>query len=274
MKGDRSKTFLITISAIVILLIYLFPIIWMTATSFRFDQDAWSYPPKVFSKFTLSQYINLFKTRPIGMYFRNSFSVATISVLFSMALGIPAAFALARFKIQRKKDISFWLLSQLMLPPIAAVVPYYLFMKQLGLLQTRTSLILVYSTFNIPFIIWMMTTFFEGLPREIEEAALIDGCSIGKLFWKIVIPLSVNGIASAVLFCVITSWNEFLYALTLAGLDSYTLPVSVMTFWTDKHVYWGQILAIGILQATPIVILGILIQKFIISGLTLGAVKE
>ena len=99
MKGDRSKTFLITISAIVILLIYLFPVIWMVATSFRFDQDAWSYPPKVFSKFTLSQYINLFKTRPIGMYFRNSFSVTTISVLFSMALGIPAAFALALCKV-------------------------------------------------------------------------------------------------------------------------------------------------------------------------------
>ncbi len=274
MRGDRSKACLITTAAVVVLLVYLFPVIWMVTTSFRFDQDAWSYPPKIFSKFTLSQYINLFKTRPISMYFRNSFSVTTLSVLFSMAVGIPAAFSLARFKIRRKKEISFWLLSQLMLPPIAAVVPYYLLMKQLNLLQTRVALILVYSTFNIPFIIWMMTTFFEGLPIEIEEAALIDGCSINQLFWKIVIPLSVNGIASSALFCIITSWNEFLYALTLGGLDSYTLPVSVMTFWTDKHVYWGQILAIGTLQATPIVILGILIQKFIISGLTLGAVKE
>lgn len=208
------------------------------------------------------------------MYFRNSLLVTAISVFLSAALGIPAAFSLSRFRIRRKKDISFWLLSQLMLPPIAAAVPYYLLMKQLGLLQSRTTLILVYSTFHIPFIVWMMTTFFEGLPREIEEAALIDGCSISQLFWKIVIPLSANGIASAVLFCVIISWNEFLYALTLAGLDSYTLPVTVMTFWTDNRVYWGQILAVGTLQAVPVVILGVLIQKFIISGLTLGAVKE
>lgn len=152
-----------------------------------------------------------------------------------------------------------------MLPPIAAAVPYYLLMKQLGPLQNRTALILVCSAFHIPFIIWMMTTFFDGLPREIEEAALIDGCSISQLFWKIVIPLSVNGIVSVVLFCVIISWNEFIYALTLAGLDSYTLPVTVMTFWTDNRVYWGQILAVGTLQAAPVVILGVLIQLSVAS---------
>ncbi len=150
-----------------------------------------------------------------------------------MALGIPALLLWLGSNTAKKRYFFCGCWSQLSFPQLQLLF-LYLFMNQLGLLQTRTSLILVYSTFNIPFIIWMMTTFFEGLPREIEEAALIDGCSIGKLFWKIVIPLSVNGIASAVLFCVITSWNEFLYALTLAGLDSYTLPVSVMTFWTDK----------------------------------------
>ncbi len=272
-KRGQIKTIIITLLCVLVSIVYIFPVYWLVSVSIEKTVDAFRFPPKILFTPTLEHYRALFETRPIARYYSNTLIVVSSTVLLSLLLGLPASYALARFRIKRKKDISIWILSLLMLPPAAAAIPYYLFMRQLGLLHTRLSLIIVYSTFNLPFIIWLTRSFFESLPKEIEEAALIDGCSRLGVLWRIAIPLSSHGIVCSALFCVILSWNEFLFAFILTGLRSYTLPVTIMSFWTDKHVYWGQILAIGTLLVAPIVILGVVIQKFLVTGFTFGAIK-
>lgn len=273
LKQRKTKTFIITSLCIVFCLIYIFPVYWLISVSIAKTVDAFRFPPKMIFVPTLENYKALFETRPVGRYYTNTLIVVSSTVTLSLFIGLPASYALSRFRIKKKKDIAVWILSLLMLPPVAAAIPYYLFMRQLGLLHTRLSLIIVYTTFNLPFIIWLTKSFFDSLPKEIEEAALIDGCTKIGALWRIAIPLCRHGIVSSALFCVIISWNEFLFAFVLTGLDSYTLPISILSFWTDKHVYWGQILAMGVILVIPIIILGIVIQKFLVRGLTFGAIE-
>ena len=272
-QRKRWLTFLVTTPCILLAVIYIFPVYWLVSISLAHTADAFQFPPNIVFEPTLKHYQSLFETRPVFRYYANTLIVVSGSVIVSVLLGIPAAFALSRFKLRGKKDLLIWILSLLVIPPAAAAIPYYLFIRQLGLLHTRLSLIIVYTTFNLPFIIWLAKSFFDALPREIEDAAFIDGCSRWGVLRHIAVPMTVHGIASSALFCVIMTWNEFMFAIVLTGLDTYTLPVTVMSFWTDKHVYWGQIFALGTLLVVPIIVLGVIIQRFLVRGFTFGAVK-
>jgi len=165
-------------------------------------------------------------------------------------------------------------LSLRMLPPMATVIPFFILARLTGILDTHLVLILSYMTFNIPFTIWMMRGFFEEIPREIEEAALVDGCSHWQVLIKIILPLSMTGLTATAIFCVIQSWNEFAFALFLTGVNARTLPTTVTFFLSVTGVIWGEMAAVGVVTALPVLVFAMLVQKHMIRGLTFGAVKQ
>jgi multiple sugar transport system permease protein len=257
----------------VVFVFFAFPIVWTVLLSFKTDNDAWVTPPKWLFTPTLDQYVGLFNAWPFLTYYGNSFVVLCGSLLVSVALGVPLAYALARFPIRRKNDLSFFILSQLMMPPAAVIVPFYLIADQLGILKTLWAPILVYIAFTLPFIAWIMKGFFDTLPVSIEEAALVDGASHFQVFWYVVLPLVLGSLSSTVMLASITIWNEFFFALVMTGASTYTVPVSIIGLWTQYTVFWGQIAAGGVLISLPIVAMGLAVQRYLVRGLTLGAVK-
>jgi multiple sugar transport system permease protein len=258
---------------ICVFLIYAFPIFWMVTLSFKADADAFVLPPKLAFSPTLSQYQNLLANWPFVTFYRNSLIIVAGALSISTALAIPLAYSLARFRWRHKRDISFFVLSQLMLPPEGIVVPIYLMFQRFTLLGTLWAPMLIYIVFALPFITWIMKGFFESAPVEIEEAALVDGASRYEVVWRIVLPLALGSLTSTVMLAAITLWNEFFFAFVLTNVDTYTAPVAILGLWTQYQVYWGQIAAAGVLVSLPIVGFGLIVQRHLVRGLTLGAVK-
>jgi len=272
-KKSLVKMLIVNIVSSLVVLIFVFPIYYLIGSSLKTVKQLWHDPFLWFFRPTLENFISLFVTRSFGQYYLNTLLVVTANVGISLLLGVPAAYGLARCKIRGKDKISFWMLSQLMLPPVAGLIPFYLLITKIGLLHTRLALVIVYLSFNLPFITWVMKGFFESLPKELEEAALVDGCSRLKSFLRIAIPLSLPGIFSTTLICILLTWNEFLLALVLTGSKTFTLPVVITTFWSDRTILWGQICAAGVLIVIPVIIFGLFIQKYLVSGLTMGVYK-
>ena len=258
---------------VLVFLFFAFPIYWLVTLSFKVDADAWVLPPKWTFAPTLEHYQRLITTWPFFTYYLNSFIVVCGALFVSVLLGVPLAYALARFKWRQTRNISFIILNQLMMPPAAVVVPFYLICRQLGILQTLWAPMLVYVAFTLPFITWIMKGFFESLPHDIEEAALVDGAGNFQVLWHIVLPLVLGALSSTTLLAAITIWNEFFFALVLTGTTTYTAPVAIMGLWTQYTVYWGSIAAGGVLISLPIVIVGLIVQRHLVTGLTFGAVK-
>lgn len=266
----------VTIRYVLIVLVFLFfafPVYWLVTLSLKADADAWVLPPQWTFAPTLAHYQKLITTWPFFTYYKNSLVVVCGALFVSVLLGVPLAYALARFKWRQKRNISFIILNQLMLPPAAVVVPFYLICRQLGILHTLWAPMFVYVAFTLPFITWIMKGFFENIPHEIEEAALVDGAGSFQVLWHIVLPLVLGALSSTTLLAGITIWNEFFFALVLTGSSTYTAPVAIMGLWTQYTVYWGSIAAGGVLISLPIVIIGMIVQRYLVTGLTLGAVK-
>jgi ABC-type glycerol-3-phosphate transport system permease component len=194
-------------------------------------------------------------------------------VAVSIVLGAPASYALSRYNFRRKRSVSNWILTTRMAPPVAVALPMFLLMKFFNLLDTRLSLIILYTTFNLSFVIWLMRGFFEEIPRELDEAALIDGCSPVNAFVRIVLPLVAPGLAAVAIFCFIFSWNEFFYALIMTHSKSRTVPVGVQGFIGLYGIKWGEMTAAASLATVPILAFAIATQKHLVRGLTLGAIK-
>lgn len=258
---------------VIIFVIILFPPIVLFLTSIKTELDALSFPPKWIFQPTLQNYVDIFKTTRLFRYLLNSIIVASANTVLSLGLGSLTAYGLARFKFRGSENISFWILSIRMMPPVAAIIPIYIIMKKVRLLDTPWALIIVYLTFNLPFVVWMMKGFFEDIPRSIEESALIDGCSEFAVFRKIALPLAAPGLAATAILIFIFSWNEFLFALILTGTRAVTLPVGIIGFMKETGINWGYMTAGGMLALVPVVIFTILVQKHLVKGLTMGALK-
>jgi multiple sugar transport system permease protein len=270
--GKVKKIAFVLITVIIFGFI-LFPPIVLFLTSIKTELDALSFPPKWIFKPTLQNYVNIFKTSPFFRFLLNSVIVASANTVLSLGLGSLTAYGLARFKFRGSENISFWILSIRMMPPVAAIIPMYIIMKKVRLLDTPWALIIVYLTFNLPFVVWMMKGFFEDIPRAIEESALIDGCSEFAVFRKIALPLVAPGLAATAILIFIFSWNEFLFALILTGTRAVTLPVGIIGFMKETGINWGYMTAGGMLALVPVVIFTILVQKHLVKGLTMGALK-
>jgi len=261
------------IFVVLVFVFFAFPIFWIVTLSFKTTADLGTFPPKWIFKPTLVQYADLLIKWPFLKYYLNSFIVVSGSLLVALAFGVPLAYALARFEWRFKNDISFFILAQLMLPPAGVVLPFYLLCSQLGILKTLWAPMLVYILFTLPFIAWLMKGFFESLPVSVEEAALVDGCTRFQVFRRIVLPLVLGQLTSTTMLAAIFTWNEFFFALVLTGADTYTAPVAITGLWTDNAVFWGQIAAGGVLISLPMVITALVIQRYLVRGLTFGAVK-
>jgi multiple sugar transport system permease protein len=258
-------------------LVTLAPVYWMVTISLKSEVDQFAVPPRwlLFTP-TLAHYRDAFFARSFGQYLVTSLIVAVSSTLCATVLGTLAAYALARFRWPHRLGtrLSLWILSTRMFPPIVTAIPLFLMMRDVRLLNTRASLIIVYTAFNLPFVVWMMRGFFQEIPRELEEAARVDGDSRLGALRRVVLPLVVPGLAATAIFCLIVSWNELLFALILTQTDAaMTLPVGIAGRVTQYEIKWGVMSAAGVVAMMPILVFALAVQRYLVRGLSLGAVK-
>ena len=265
------------VALVAALLFALAPVYWMLTISLKTEVDQFASPPPwfVFAP-TLQHYYDAFVTRAFGQYLLTSAVVAIASTACALVIGTAAAYGLARFQLpwRLNRRLSLWILSTRMFPAIVTAVPLFLMMRDLRLLNTRASLIIVYTAFNLPFVVWMMHGFFADLPRDLEEAALVDGDSRLGALVRVVLPLVAPGLAATAVFCLIVSWNEFLFALVLTQTDAaMTLPVGIAGRVTQYEIKWGVMSAAASVALVPILVFALALQKYLVRGLSLGAVK-
>ncbi|MEW5721929.1 MAG: carbohydrate ABC transporter permease [Thermodesulfobacteriota bacterium] len=276
MQRKHTTTWWIVFYAVIIasVVVFLFPVFYLLMTSLKSRPDIYVMPPKFIFAPTVEAWILAFTKKPLFYYFFNSAVVAAGSTIVSLIFGTLAAYALARFRIRGSKDISFFILSIRMFPPIAAAIPIFLFMKQAQLLDTRLGLICAYTVFNLPFVVWMMREFILAVPVEIEEAAMVDGLTRMQAFRKILLPLLRPSLVAVAIFCVIFSWSEFLFSFLLTQTKAKTMPVSISEFITWREVTWEQVSAAGTALVVPVLAFSFFVQKYLVRGLSFGAVKE
>lgn len=275
--NQRKKRFslskkLLNLILIIVTVVVLFPIFWTLLTSLKDRLDIACYPPLLLFKPTLESYKQVFFRDNFIQYFINSLVIGVSSTLISLGMGSLTAYSMSRYKTGGK-NFSFWVLSMRMLPPIAIILPVYILMSTLRWLGTYQALVAMHVLLNLPFAVWLMKGFFDEIPTAVDEAALIDGCSPWSVYWRIVIPIAMPGLLATAIFCLITSWNEFLFALLLSGIKTKTLPVATAGYITDREICWGPMATVAITASAPIILFMVLIQKHLVRGLSYGAIK-
>lgn len=275
MKKKLGNWFL-DIVGICIVTVTIFPFIWLALTSVKHKKDQLSWPPKFIpDSFNFDYYTTIFSDVTLFGSLINTTVVAVFSTIFSVSIGMLAAYSLSRvpFSNAARNSMLTWFLITRIYPAIGTAIPYYMMLKNIGLIDTKMALIITYTGFNLPFVIWLAMGFFNGIPKSIDEAAIVDGCNIIQRFHKIILPLSKPGVVAVTIFSFNLAWNEFLYAIILTTDKAKTMPTVVAGFITDKGYEFGMMSSIGILLLIPVIILSILTQTQMIRGLTLGAVK-
>jgi len=262
------------IYALVILLgaMIMLPFVWLVLMSFKTNDDIFAFPPKLLFVPTLDNYVGLWASS-FRYSFLNSAVVSVTSTLLALLVGLPGAYALSRMSIRQEKPLSLLILASRMAPPIAFTIPYFLAYRWMGLLDTKLGLILIYLTFNISLVVWLMRSFFDACPRSLEEAAWVDGASLWQGFTSIMLPISGPGVAATAILCFLYSWNDFFFALILTRNHAMTAPVAVVNFMNYEGWEWGKIAAGGAMVMLPVLVFSIVVRKFLIQGMTTGAVK-
>jgi multiple sugar transport system permease protein len=260
--------------AFIFLTIWTFPVLWALLTSFKTEKDVLAYPPTLFFTPTLANYEDiLFGATTILPNLISSFIVSTLTTVMTMVLAIPAAYALARLNLPAKRAGGFYILATQMLPPVGLIIPYFLFLQKIGWLDSYKGMTLIYLTFSLPFAIWLMVSYFEDIPREMEEAALIDRAGRLRAFLYVVLPQVSGGIAVTVIFVFLNAWNEFLFAVVLGGNNVRQVTVAMFNFISVEQTMWAKLGAAAIVTMAPVLLLGLFAQRHIVKGLTVGAVK-
>ena len=258
--------------AILVLIFFLFPIVWIILTAFKSSDEFLKSPPVWIPKDPTFQYFERVIESGGLNALKNSLIIASSVTLLALVIGSLAAYGLARYKVGGD-NLPFYILSQRFMPPVALIFPFLLVFKTLKWMDTYQALIVVYLTFNLPYAVWMMRGFFQEIPREIEESALVDGCSPLGTFWRIALPLVTPGLVATGVFCFIFSWAEFFFAVTLTRSNAVTLSVYVVNFFGKMMVQWGEVGATSIIAMLPLFLLSFIVQRYLVRGLTLGAVK-
>lgn len=263
---------------IVASLLAIFPIYWMVATSLKTRWDSWRLPPKWLFIPTLENYVSVltgegWNASPMGLLLKHSLIISVSATILALLAGSATAYSLARFPHTRGATrFAGWVLSTRVLPPVVVALPIFAMMQRFNLVDTYPGLIVPYAAFNLPFVVWMLKGFFEGIPEDLEHSAMVDGATRLQAFRSIALPLVAPGIAATAVLIWTLSWNEFLFALLLTR-SLKTAPVSVTEFVTMYGIEWGQLTATASLMALPPLILTMLVQKHLVKGLTFGAVK-
>ena len=230
-------------------------------------------PPTWFFKPDLSNFRNLFVTKGFPSYVVNSLIAALSSTAIAVFLGSLAGYGLARGKIRRKNDLAFWMITTRMAPIVGVMLPLYILFGKFRLVGTLQALILAYTTFNLPFAVWLMRGFFLEIPRDVEEAALVDGCTKLQSFFRIALPLAKPGLVAMGALCFMFAWNDYAFAVVFTSGKTQTLPVACQRLMTEYGIVWGQVMTTGIILVMPVFFLGVFIRKYLVRGLTMGAIR-
>lgn len=255
---------------LLILLFFLLPLIWMALNSFKTPLDINRLPPALLFRPTLDNYVNVFQSQNFLSFMGNSFLVAAGSTLCGLLLGLPAAFSIARY---RQNGLAILILMGRMVPGITLLLPWFILFRQVHLIDTYPALILTHMLVGLPFIVWVMIPFFEAIPRELDEAARMDGASVLGTLVRVILPISLPGILSASILTFVFSWNNFLFSIVFATANTKTLPVAIYNFISYAQIDWGGLMAAAVVITLPILVIALLTQRFIVRGLTAGAIK-
>jgi len=268
------KSALHGLGLVVVLFGTLFPFYWMVSTSLKTTSQITEKTPLVFFSATFEHYRTILGGQyNVGGSLVTSLIVALSATVLAVLLGTPAAYALARFTFKRKDDLWFWFISNRFMSPVVIILPVYLLASQLKLIGNPGLLIVMYLTFSIPVVVWICTDQFRSIPRELDEAAMVDGASPGFIFLRIALPLALPGVVVSSILSFIFSWNELLFALFLTRGDGVTAPVRATNFLSGYDVPWGEIMATGTLIVLPVIIFSLLVSRHLVQGLTMGAIK-
>lgn len=265
------RKYLIFILVVIILIIFMFPIYWLILTSIQPRSELMNYPPNFFTKNPTFEYWEFIINTKLPEFF-NSFVIAFFATIIAIILGVTSGYAFARYNIGGDK-LPLWILSLKFFPPVVAIVPYFIMMKTLRLTDTRIAVIIPHLIITVPFAVWMIRGFIQEVPRELEEAATIDGCSQIGVIRNITLPLIAPGLVVTALFCFIWSWNDFMFALVLTRNKALTMPVAIAGMREAHGLMWGEVSAAASIGVIPIIILAIILQRYLIRGLSLGSFR-
>lgn len=256
------------------LFVALFPIYWIIVSSFKTPLDTLAIPPLWLFKPTLSAYQNIFVFDNYGLYFFNTVVIALGTTVIALAFGSMAAYALDRYPFRFRDFIAYALLGTRFIFPIVYAIPLFQLFNRFELLDTRIGLIIAYTTFSLPYAVWIMQSFFAGIPTDLDDAARIDGCSRLGAFWRVILPISAPGLGAAAIFIMLLAWNEFLFALILAGGGmARTLPVAASLLVGQREIQWNELCALATATIVPLLVFFGFLQKHLIRGMVAGAVK-
>jgi len=253
-----------------VLILLLLPFLWMVLNSFKTPLQILKLPPDLVFTPTMANYANVLNTQNFLKYLLNSTIIGVGSTLLGLVLGLPAAYAIARYE---QRGIAVAILLARIVPGITFLLPLFILFRRLQMVDTYTSLILTHMLVGLPFIVWVMVPFFEAIPRELEEAATVDGASIWGSFTRIILPISGPGIVTGAILAFVFSWNNFMFSVVLATNRTKTVPVAIYNFISYAQIDWGGLMAAAVLITLPVLVLAIVTQRYVVRGLTSGAVK-
>jgi ABC-type glycerol-3-phosphate transport system permease component len=257
-----------------LLAIWVVPVAWGLLTSLKTERDVLAYPPKVIFTPTLDNYREVLTgASTIVPNLASSLIVTLGATVLTMLFAVPAAYALARLDLPARRGSGFYVLATQMLPPVGLIIPYYLVLQKVGGLDTYGGLILIYLTFSMPFAVWLLVSYFEDVPFEMEEAALLDRAGRLRTLWHVILPQVRGGIAVTTIFVFLNAWNEFLFAVVLGGNRVRPVTVAMFNFISVEQTQWARLAAGAMLAMAPVILIGIFAQRHIVKGLTVGAVK-
>lgn len=279
MKESKFKKIIVVLLVIFVCACALFPFVWMISTSFKPANEVYSTPTFIPREATLSGYQEIFTTQSSSFDFikwaSNSIVISLFTTVFSMIVATLGGYGISRFRFKGKAALAYIVLTTQVLPGSLLIIPLYIIMGNLKLLDTHFGLILAYATFSVPFCTWMMKGFFDTIPLSLEEAATVDGAGRLRIFTTVVLPLTIPGLVATGLFSFITGWNEYLFATTfMKSYNNWTLPVGIASFQGQYTTNWGTLMAGAVIITIPVVILFLLLQKHLVGGMTAGAVKQ
>jgi len=267
------KNLIFYVLIVVLLVFFLFPFYWLLTISLKTQAEAFVVPPRFIFLPTISNFVKVWQQTNFFFYLKNSLIICLSSSMIALILGALCAYGISRFYFRGREDLSFWILSVRMFPPIATALPLFLLFSRARLVDTYIGMIWIYVTINLPFSVWMLRGFFEGIPREIEESAMMDGCGYFRTFSLIALPIIRPGLSATLLLNMLFVWNEFLFALIFTSTLVPTLPIRAASYKGAHGLAWAEICTTGVLIVIPLIIFAIIAQRHLIRGLTLGAMK-
>ena len=270
----KKRSGVLVAAASVLLLVWIVPILLAVITSLKDEKEVLAYPPSIVFDATLKNFAAVLSgSGSIVPNLVSSLIVAVSTTLLSIVIAVPAAYALARLRLPGKRPVGFYVLATQLVPPIGLIIPYFLILNRIGWMDSYKGMVLIYLTFSLPFAIWLLVSYFEDIPREMEEAAMLDRANRWQAFWHVVLPQARGAIAVTVIFVFLNSWNEFLFAVVLGGANVKLVTVAMYNYINTEQTQWAQLSAAALLAMLPVIVLGLLAQKHIVKGLTAGAVK-